>query len=159
MSSVENTIGSGLSKIQETLDKSKNKVVEMKEVSKINKTIEDLNIKKSELLLEIGIDTYKKVRAGIIQDDEIAEKCKRIVGFDYILYDNKKKLDVLKKEAEGFACSCGNKLTYEDKFCGDCGKKVEIPVEDESDTIICNNCEMEINYNVNFCTCCGIKID
>lgn len=158
MSSVENTIGSGLSKVQEKLDKSKNKVVEIREASKLNKAIEEANAKKAELLLEIGINTYKKIREGIIIDEEIAEKCKRIVGFDYILYDNKKKLDELKKESEGFLCSCGSNVTSDEKFCGSCGKRVEITVEEEN-TITCNNCEMEIKSDVNFCTCCGIKIN
>lgn len=158
MSNVEDTIGMGLSKIQDGLDKSKNKVGSMKEISKLNKTIEDISAKKAEVLLEVGMNVYKKVREGIIKDEEIIEKCKNIVGFDYIIYDNKIKIEELKKVNEGFTCSCGKTLTYEDKFCGGCGNKVEIPVEN-IEYVTCNNCEMNINSDLNFCPCCGIKIN
>ena len=158
MSNVEDKIGRGLSKFQDGLDKSKSKVETMKEVSKLNKTIDNANSKKAEALLELGIDVYKKIRECIIKDEELVQKCNSIVGFDYIIYDSKKKIEELKNLTEGFACSCGHSLTYEDKFCGGCGKKVEIPIDD-IEYIICNSCDMNISSDVNFCPCCGVRID
>lgn len=158
MSNVENTIGRGLSKIQDGLDKGKNKVEAMKEISKLNKTIDDANSKKAECLLEVGVYVYKLMRQGLVENETLNEKCASIVGFDYIIYDSKKKIDELKKASEGFACSCGYTLTSEEKFCGGCGKKVELPIEN-TNNITCNKCDMVIEQGVNFCPCCGVKIN
>lgn len=130
----------------------------IKEIYKLNKIIEDISAKKAEALLDLGINIYQKVREGIIKDEEIIEKCNSILGFDYLIYNNKRKIEEIKSADEGFTCSCGKALTSEDRFCGGCGKKVEIPVENiESDT--CDNCDMNINSNLNFCPCCGVKIN
>lgn len=157
MSNFEETIGSGLSKIQDGLDKGKNKVGLMKEISRLNKIIEDANVKKTEVLIELGISAYKKIREELIVDSELVEKSQSIMGFDYIIYNNKRKIENLKIENEGFKCSCGNTLNYQDKFCGGCGKKVEIKSED-IECITCINCEAEIVSGSTFCPCCGLKI-
>lgn len=157
MANVEDKIGMGLSKIQDGLDKSKNKVEFMKEISKLNKVVDDINSKKADALLELGIYVYKKVREGIIDDADIVEKCQSIVGFDHIAYENKRKIEDLKIENKGFVCSCGMSLSYEDKFCGGCGKKVEIPTEN-TEYILCNRCDTNIEADSKFCPCCGVKI-
>ncbi|MEG0577892.1 MAG: zinc ribbon domain-containing protein [Romboutsia sp.] len=158
MSNIEDTIGRGLSKVQDSFDKSKGKVEMMKEVSRLNKIIEEVNYKKAEVLLAIGMDIHRKVRAGLINDECLIEKCESIVGFDYIVYDSKKKIAELKSLSEGFKCSCGQHLNHEDKFCGGCGKKVEI-VTEETNLKVCKNCDASINDNANFCPCCGIQIE
>lgn len=157
MSNVQNTIGMGLSKLQDGIDKSKSKVDLMKEVSKMNKNIEDISAKKADLLLEIGLMCYQKVREGTLEDYEIKEKCKSITGFDYLIYYNKMKIDEISNINKGFLCECGNSVSQEDKFCGSCGKKIEEKIE-ECNYIVCNNCEMSIIENAKFCPCCGMKI-
>lgn len=156
MRNLENKLGMGLSKIQEGLDKSKNKVEEIREVSKVNKTMEEVYDKKAEALLELGINVYKKVREGTLNDKEIVEKCKNIIGFDYVIYDCKNKIEELTKAEEGILCECGKTVGYEDKFCGGCGSKVEF-IAENLDYITCKYCDMKIEDKVNYCPCCGIK--
>lgn len=158
MSNVQNTIGMGLSKLQDGIDKSKSKVDLIKEVSKINKTIEDISSKKADLLLEIGLMCYQKVREGNLYDNEIDEKCKGIIGFDYLIYENERKIEEINNLDKEFLCDCGNNITPEDKFCGECGKRVEVEIEEDK-YFTCNNCEMDILYQAKFCPCCGIKIN
>lgn len=158
MSNVQNTIGMGLSKLQDGIDKSKSKVDLMKEISKMNKTIEDISAKKADAILEIGLMCYQKIREGSLEDKEIKEKCESITGFDYIIYDNKRKIYEISKIDKGFLCECGNNVSQEDKFCGACGKKIEEKIE-EFNYIVCNNCEMSIIENAKFCPCCGMKIN
>lgn len=157
MNNVQDKIGMGLSKIQDGLDKGKNKIDSMKEISRLNKIIEDVYEKKTDVLLEMGIMAYQKIREESLQDEDIKEKCKSIVGFDYIIYENKMNIEKIISENEGFLCECGNRLNFEDKFCGGCGIKVEVPV-DSNDYISCNNCDIDIESNSNFCPCCGIKV-
>lgn len=156
MSNVQNTIGMGLSKLQNGIDKSKNKVDVMKEVSKMNKMIEDISAKKADVLLDIGLMCYQKIREGNLYDNEINEKCKSIIGFDYLIYENKRKIEEIKSLDKELLCECGNSITHEDKFCGECGKRVEISIE-EYKYVTCNNCEMDIVEQSKFCPCCGIK--
>lgn len=156
MSNVQNKIGTGLSMIQDGLDKNKNKMDSMKEIAKHNKIIEDIQNKKVELLLEIGLMTYQKIRTGDISDKEINEKCKSIVGFDYIIYENQKSIYEIKNSTDGTMCECGAKVSSEDKFCSGCGNKVEIE-EDTTQYANCTNCEMSIPSDVRYCPCCGCK--
>ena len=157
MSNVEDKIGRGISKVQDTFNKGKDKVESIKEISRLNKIIEDANDKKTEVLLSIGIDTYSKVRAGLINDVDLLKKCEGIVGFDYIIYNNKKKIEEYETLNEGFVCSCGHHLTPEDKFCGGCGQKVEMIIE-EPNLKFCKNCDANISAIAKFCPCCGVKL-
>ncbi len=157
MSNIKNKIGESLSKIQSGLDKGKNKVDLLKETSKYNKLITETNDKKSQVLLEVGTIVYEKVREGIIDDEDIIKKCKSIIGFDYIIYENKRKIDQITRLKEGIMCQCSNIVSYEDKFCCKCGNKIELPSDNISYTI-CKNCDMNVDIDSNFCPCCGIKM-
>ncbi|MGL5314777.1 MAG: zinc ribbon domain-containing protein [Peptostreptococcaceae bacterium] len=157
MDNVQDKIGAGLSKIQDNFGKGKSKVDSIKEASRLNKIIEDTNAKKGDMLLEIGLMTYEKIRKGELIDLDIKEKCKSIVGFDYIIYESQKKISEIKREKQGFLCDCGNNLSAEDKFCGGCGKKVELPVDDNN-YIVCYNCDTSIVSEYSFCPCCGVRI-
>ena len=129
----------------------------MREIDNLNKTIEDTNLRKEEALLNLGILVYQKVREGLLENDEIDRICEPIIGFDHVIYDSKVKIHNYKKQLEGIKCSCGANLNPEDRFCGTCGKKVELPV-DNIEYITCERCLSDIDRTSTFCPCCGIKL-
>ena len=129
----------------------------VREIDKLNKSVEDASLRKEEALLELGIFIYKQVREGLLDNDEINEKCESIIGFDHVIYDSKVKIDKFNKQLQGIKCSCGAILTPEDRFCGKCGQKVEIPV-DNTEYIECKRCLSNIDKTSTYCPCCGIKL-
>ena len=129
----------------------------VREIDKLNKSVEDASLRKEEALLELGIFIYKKVREGLLDNEEINEKCESIIGFDHVIYDSKVKIDKFNKQLQGIKCSCGAILTPEDRFCGKCGQKVEIPV-DNTEYIECKRCLSNIDKTSTYCPCCGIKL-
>ena len=129
----------------------------VREIDKLNKSVEDASLRKEGALLELGIFIYKKVREGLLDNEEINEKCESIIGFDHVIYDSKVKIDKFNKQLQGIKCSCGAILTPEDRFCGKCGQKVEIPV-DNTEYIECKRCLSNIYKTSTYCPCCGIKL-
>lgn len=134
-----------------------NELDKLKQIEELNNTIKDINSKKAKAILELGIYVYQLLRDGAIKDEDIDKKCEPIIGFDHILYDSKIKVENLRKEIDGYKCDCGATVNYDDKFCGVCGKKVEIP-KDTVDYISCSRCFSEIDKNSKYCPCCGIKL-
>ena len=129
----------------------------MKEIDRLNKSVEDANLRKEEALLNLGILVYQNVREGLLDNEEIDQICEPIIGFDHVIYDAKVKIHNHKKGLEGIKCSCGASLNPEDRFCGACGKKVELPV-DNTEYMTCERCLSEIDSTSTFCPCCGIKL-
>ena len=125
----------------------------IREIDRLNKSIEDTSLRKEEVLLDLGIFIYQKVREGLLNNNEINEKCKPIIGFDHVIYDAKLKVE-LKKQMEPIKCSCGATLKPEDRFCGKCGQKVDIPV-DNKEYIECEICLSPIDKYSKYCPCCG----
>ncbi len=154
---MQNTIENGISKIEKGFEQGKNKMDSRKEISQLNKKLNELNSRKQQSLQELGSMVYNLVSKGLIENEEIKEKCNNIAGYQHLIYENKKEVENIKILKEGFKCECGNTLYSDDKFCGNCGKKVEIQ-EEEVTYITCRRCETEINEEANFCPCCGIKL-
>ncbi|WP_373599225.1 zinc ribbon domain-containing protein [Paraclostridium bifermentans] len=154
---MQNTIENGISKIEKGFEKGKNKMDSRKEISQLNKKLNELDSRKQQSLQELGSMVYNLVSKGLIENEEIKEKCNNIAGYQHLIYENKKEVEDIKILKEGFKCGCGNTLYSDDKFCGNCGKKVEIQ-EEEVTYITCRRCETEINEEANFCPCCGIKL-
>lgn len=158
MNEVKNKIDSGISKVQNNISNNKANMEDKKAISSYNRTIEEAQRKRNETLLEMGKIAYKKLRTNELKDDEMSEKCKSIIGFDYIIYENKKLIQEISDRNQGHVCTCGQQISKESKFCIGCGKKVEIPV-DNTEYVECSKCEMSIPSEAKFCPCCGYEIE
>lgn len=144
--------------VQNKISNTKSKIEDKKIISNYNKTIEEAQRKRNEILLQIGKLVYTKLRKNEMEDSEISEKCKTIAGFDYIIYENKKLIQEINERNQGYICGCGTEISEGSKFCIGCGNKVEIPV-DNTEYIGCSNCEMNVPSEANFCPCCGYKME
>lgn len=132
---------------------SKNKIENEK--SDIHMEIEKAEMKKANLLLDIGIITYEKIRNKIIIDDTFDNICNEILQIDKLIYNNNLRLKKLEEKSNELVCECGSVLNYENKFCGTCGKKVHV---EEDYLIECRRCNSYNEENSVYCSCCGIKL-
>ena len=117
--------------------------------------IENAQIKKANLLLDMGIMTYEKIRNEIIIDDSFDNICNEILEIDKLIYNNNLRIKKLEEKSKDLVCECGSVLNSENKFCGSCGKKVEIEENYLIECIRCNSLNEEDSV---YCACCGIKL-
>ena len=132
---------------------SRNKVENEK--NDIYKEIEISKIKKANLLLDMGIMTYEKIRNEIIVDNSFDDICNEILEIDKLIYNNNLRIKKLEEKSDEIVCECGSVLNSENKFCGTCGKKVEIEEEYLTECIRCNSLNEEDSV---YCACCGSKL-
>ena len=137
----------------------KNKLSNTKENSKTREDIKELKYRleqlqklKADVLIESGILAYEKIRKNEIIDEELEGKLSGIKDIDKEMYNINIRLEEIEKEKE-LKCDCGTKLNINNKFCPECGKKVEI-----ENTRICENCSNEVSIEYKFCVCCGNKL-
>lgn len=119
------------------------------------KNIEEAEIKKANLLLDMGIMTYEKIRREEILDDSFDDISNKILEIDKIIYSNKIMIKNIENRSKEFVCECGNKLNIENKFCGSCGKKI---AKEEINLIECERCNQLNEEDSSYCGCCGVKL-
>ena len=117
--------------------------------------IENAQIKKANLLLDMGIMTYEKIRNEIIIDDSFDNICNEILEIDKLIYNNNLRIKKLEEKSKEIVCECGSILNSESNFCGSCGKKVEI---EDNYLIECTRCNSLNEEDSVYCACCGIKL-
>ncbi|WP_078553933.1 zinc ribbon domain-containing protein [Bacillus alkalicellulosilyticus] len=158
----QSKIGEGLSKFQGGIEQGKQKLQVTQEMNRLRKMIQELSVKKSAVLLELGQVTYKQIRAEAIAAEELVTISDQLVSLDKQIYLATKQLSEMNKtEDNAVVCgSCNEANGPNDKFCGSCGTPLEKPAEvDLSEGISCVTCEEIIPKEANFCPCCGSKSD
>ena len=117
--------------------------------------IENAKIKKANLLLDMGIMIYEKIRSEIIIDDSFDNICNEILEIDKLIYNNNLRIKTLEEKSQEIVCECGSVINSENRFCGTCGKKVEI---EEDYLTECTRCDSLNEEDSVYCACCGIKL-
>lgn len=117
--------------------------------------IENAERKKANLLLNMGIMTYEKIRNEKIVDESFDNICDELLEVDKLIYNNNIKINKLEETSKDIICECGNILNSENNFCGICGKKIEIknPYYNE-----CKKCNTLNEDDSIYCICCGSKL-
>ncbi|AUN13996.1 zinc ribbon domain-containing protein [Paraclostridium sordellii] len=141
-----------MNSIVNIINKNREKIEEVKEISKLKKIIEKAEDEKIKIFLNSGIKIYEMIRRNEIEDKKIIDLFDHITDWDEIIYEANLNInDISQKENE--TCECGNILIKGSNFCCNCGKKV-----DEEITLKCDHCLNYIDENDVFCCCCGRKI-
>lgn len=122
---------------------------------KLKKNINDNEDRKAQILLEMGIMTFNKIRRSEIIDGDFNEMCEEIKNIDISIYTDYMKLRTFEKNNR-ITCVCGYVAHKNEKFCPQCGSNLEIK---EDPYIICENCNEKTTIDSNFCGCCGYKIN
>lgn len=161
MNELQDKLGSGLNKIQDSLQTNKQKLQNAQTINQYKRSIQENGMKRNEILLQLGEELYKKLRSNEINPtEELTKKMTSLMEFDHVIFKSQQSIAELNSQSHTeYACnSCGSPVTSEDKFCGGCGVKVELP---KSDTAVekstCPSCEEQIPLNAVFCNCCGLK--
>ena len=122
---------------------------------KIKKAINDCEDFKAQLLLNLGIMTFDKIRKGEIIDEDFDSLCDEIKNLDIEIYTKYMQLRSFENENKRITCDCGYVAFKNEKFCPQCGKSL---IEKEKRYITCSSCHQETEDDSNFCACCGSKI-
>lgn len=125
------------------------------EKMKIKKDINQCEDRKVQVLLQMGIKTFDKIRKSELVDSDYDELCEEIKSIDIDIYTKYMKLRRLEKENKKATCQCGYVALKNEKFCPQCGNNL---VQEEKKFIVCDNCNEETEINSNYCSCCGSKI-
>lgn len=155
---MQDKIEKNFSKVQDNIEKGKEKVESLKSKIDIKKVINEAEIKKTNILLEMGMLTFKKIRLDEINDDSFNELCNEILELDKIIYESNLSINELEKDKKGIFCECGYVANINDKFCVECGRKIESD-NNEIDLKVCSHCDNEMDGDSNYCTCCGNKLE
>ena len=125
--------------------------------NKVDKRIKEYEIKKSELLLELGTLTYQNIRGIQIDNDRTNNLSNEIFELDKKMYLTKQELEKGIPQNNKITCLCGHKFKLDDKFCSECGRKIEITKE-PFEVITCSQCNCELEKDSTYCICCGYKV-
>ena len=117
--------------------------------------IENAQMRKTDLLLNLGMIAYEKIRKSIIINESFDGICNEILEIDKLIYNNKLKIKTLEESSKELVCECGNILNSENNFCPSCGKKIEV---EEEYFIECARCNTLNEDDSIYCGCCGIKL-
>ena len=161
MSDLQTKLGGGLNKLQDSLQQGKQKLQTVQEISQFKKEIQEFSELRSDLILKLGEDTYRKLRLGDLQDPQLHEYFHSIAELDRKIFNTQKSLESLDQKSSTTICTtCGASLSAEDKFCGSCGQKQEerTNLSDQTQLAVCPTCEEQIPADANFCACCGSRL-
>lgn len=153
MSEIYEKIGSGINKIQGTIQSSQNR-------SQLKKTIQEASLKRTEILVGLGEEVYKKLRAGEIESEDLRIKAGTLMELDHNIYLAQQAIAILNASEPNPICpACGAQIAEGDKFCGGCGNKIEMPNQVTSGPLKqCPACDERIPEIASFCNCCGTKL-
>lgn len=157
---LQSRLGEGVSMLKGGIEQRKQKLQNVQELNRLKRSVEENSIKKSQILLELGRLTYRKIREGQINDPDLVKQSSNLVSLDKLMYvDGKSILEFSKTESDQVVCpSCNAANGKDDRFCGRCGLKLEPPKEvDVSNMTSCNQCEELVPGGAKYCPCCGSK--
>ncbi|OLS02613.1 zinc ribbon domain-containing protein [Tissierella creatinophila] len=144
------------SSVQEGLKKGKEKFETSQELNELKLEVRDLQQNRTNHIIELGEAAYFKFRMGKETSVPFVEEIKVL---DKKIFDLLKVIEKKTRIESAKTCECGNPLTLKDKFCKECGKRVEVIEKvDIKDMVECSDCKT-INLNNNkYCNCCGYRL-
>ncbi|MCR8747075.1 zinc ribbon domain-containing protein [Romboutsia lituseburensis] len=158
MSNLREKFDKKFSKVQDGIDKGREKIEIVKEKSTLSDEMNNYELKKTNLLLEMGELLYTKLRNGTAMDNDFDDYKSQIIDIDKHIYEISMKIKEIETLKNDTICECGSILNPNAKFCAECGKKIEIE-EVQVKYLICHRCNSEVDLDSNYCSCCGFKID
>lgn len=157
MSNFQSKMEEGLSKFQGGVEQSKAKISTLQELARLKKSLKESSEEKAMLLLELGELAHLRIREEKIKDPDMLEVTEKICQKDQKMYQLQKTISQLtEKQEEDKTCQCGAQITETDKFCGECGTRVnQVEKAEEVAVTTCATCEMEVSAAGKYCNCCG----
>ena len=124
MSDLQAKFGNGMNKLQEGIEQGKMKLQVAQEVAQLKKITQEKLQAKTEILLELGQTTYMQLRNDEVRIEVLKGIVEPVQELDIAIYNMRKQIANLQNQGQKGQCSCGGSLSLNDKFCGQCGKKM-----------------------------------
>jgi hypothetical protein len=153
MNDIYEKIGSGINKIQGTIQSSQS-------MSQYKKVIQEAVVNRTDIIVQLGEEVYKKLRAREIESENRGSKVAELIDLDRKIYQSQQAIvNLSASEANHLCPSCGVHIAEGDKFCGGCGIKIELKQTAAASALKkCSVCEEMIQETASFCNCCGTKL-
>ncbi|WP_028895469.1 zinc ribbon domain-containing protein [Syntrophorhabdus aromaticivorans] len=140
---------------------------EMLDTTKLKSQIDTLGNKKKDALEELGNIVYTLYLKGTPDEERVKSRCDAIAALDNQMKEIKEELRLIRLQADEALgkprpvtiCSCGNDIYEGTKFCGKCGKKVDLIEEKDTSGRICPTCNAPLLQDAKFCGECGNKVE
>lgn len=160
MDNFQSKIQKGLNNVQKGIEEGKNKLQTSQEIVSLRDEVISFQDKRTSLILELGELTYGQMRDSGMDQDLVNSIGNEILDLDKKIFNLLSTIGEKSAKENDSLCECGATLTLNDKFCKECGKKVELfSAKVDLETIRCNRCDMENLVGNKFCNCCGIKLN
>lgn len=171
----EATMTDFFDKIRDSIDKGITTVSvksrQLIETQKIRNQIDALDRQRKTAFEELGKSVYDAYTAGGSLDQSLVEtKCRAVKGLDDQIIEREKEIANINREADeqtegtvrtAHRCECGAELPDSAKFCGKCGKGIDLTAEQDkarpvwTETRTCPACSAELSASGRFCPRCG----
>ncbi|TSB48504.1 zinc ribbon domain-containing protein [Alkalicoccobacillus porphyridii] len=151
-------VGEGLSKVQGGIDQGKQKLQTTQEATRLKRDLQHRYSDKSEILLQLGQEAYRKLREGTLVDPELEGLSAKLIEKDVSIFMNQKELtNLMNDDSQAVVqCShCQKENAADALFCGGCGTAIAAPVTEEEAMVSCHVCSIDRPQTANFCPCCG----
>lgn len=130
----------------------KNAASGKKSLNAIKTELTELLKEKSKMFGVIGREAYDLYQDGNINMATLDGYFKKVAELDFNIEALRKEMEIVEKQNQiKRTCDCGNKLDKNDKFCPDCGAKID----DGSFICSCGNIQKN---SEKFCNVCGENI-
>lgn len=160
MDNFQSKIQKGLNNVQKGIEEGKNKFQTSQEIVSLRDELGQFEEKRTSFILELGELAYGQVRNNQIDQELVDSIGNEILGLDKDIFNLLRTIEEKSVKENDSNCECGAVLTPTDKFCKECGKRVELfSTNSDGETIICKRCDMGNLASNKFCNCCGIKIN
>ena len=83
---LQSRLGEGVSMLKGGIEQRKQKLQNVQELNRLKRSVEENSIKKSQILLELGRLTYRKIREGQINDPDLVKQSSNLVSLDKLMY-------------------------------------------------------------------------
>lgn len=152
---MKSIMGDGLNKVQGGIQLGREKLVALRDISKLKKEVQALLHEKGLVLNKIALRAHYLYRIGKFKDQEISEMSKEIETLDCQIMTLQREIGALEKiDKEPLCPECGQRINIGDKFCAGCGESFQVNEEKEPFGK-CDCCGNPIQNNYNFCVVCG----
>ena len=109
MSDIYEKIGSGINKIQGNLQSSQS-------ISQYKKVIQEASLKRTEILIQLGEEVYKKFRVREIESEELKTQVSSLIELDQKIYQSQLAIAELYAQSKEHSCpQCGAPITEGDR--------------------------------------------
>ncbi|HSH23986.1 MAG TPA: zinc ribbon domain-containing protein [Massilibacterium sp.] len=124
----------------------------------LQEQIQNYHLEKTKLLVELGSKAYGAYKKGnTLDQSEVENLAEQLIGFDRMIFLSGQRIEEIETKGQPLRCECGAVVSPDDRFCGECGKPLEM--NQPKETIVCKQCQVSVLAEHHYCPCCGFVLE